>query len=133
MPSLLRSLVFTSLIGLVALPGMAVASGAVDRSPPSDAPQSANTPAGTGREHASSTDLDKSYSWDTSDVRQSAVVSLPDELSDPVWTVAQIAVAVLMMVMIALGLTITFTLLRKDMKQRRRAVYRARGRPRAGF
>ncbi len=133
MPSLLRSLVFASLIGLVALPGMAVVSVAADRSRASDAPQSANSPAGTDWEHASSTDLDKSYSRDKSDVQQSAVVSLPDRLTDPVWTVAQIALAVLMMVMIVVGLTITLTLLRKDMKQRRRSFYRVRGRPRPGF
>jgi uncharacterized membrane protein YadS len=39
----------------------------------------------------------------------------------------QIALALLMIALVALGLTITFTSLRKDMKQRRRIVYRTRG------
>jgi len=39
----------------------------------------------------------------------------------------QIALALLMIALAALGLTITFTSLRKDLKQRRRGVYRPRG------
>ncbi|MCJ7452215.1 MAG: hypothetical protein MUO39_07035 [Steroidobacteraceae bacterium] len=132
MPTLLRSLFFASLIGLVALPAMAEGSGAADRSQGSDALQQAMTSAGTGREDASGTGLDKSYSWDQGGVQQAAMVSLPDEHTGPLQTMTQIALALLMMVMIALGLTITFTSLGKDMKQRRRAIYRPRGPPRAG-
>jgi hypothetical protein len=102
MPTYLRSLAFASLVWLFALQAMADVSGAADLSQGSDA------------------------------LQQAAMVYLPDEFPDPVWTVTQIALTVLMMVMIAVGLTITFTLLRKDIKHRRRSVYRPRGPPPAG-
>jgi hypothetical protein len=108
MPTRLRSLLFASLIGFVALPAMADVSGRAD---------------------ASGTDLAKTYSWDKSDVQQAAVVWLPDERTGPMQTMAQIAPALLMIVLAGLGLTITFTSLRKDMKHRRRVVYRPRGPP----
>jgi hypothetical protein len=50
-----------------------------------------------------------------------------DEPKGRMQTMMQFAPALLVLVLVAVGLTITFTSLRKDMKQRRRIVYRPRG------
>lgn len=56
-----------------------------------------------------------------------ATVWPADEPKGRLQKMMQFAPALLMLSLVSLGLTITFTSLRKDMKQRRRVVYRPRG------
>lgn len=128
-----RAVVAAFLMVLVAQPVAAGVSEAADSARGAVTHPQAATSADTGLDTGLATDLAKDYSWDNSGVQQAATVWLPDERTGPMRSMAQIALALLMIVVVALGLTITFASLRKDMKQRRRVVYRPRGPPRQGF
>ena len=83
--------------------------------------------AGRDLDAGNGTGLQKDYSWDKTGSVQPATDWPADEPKGRMQTMMQFAPALLVLVLVAVGLTITFTSLRKDMRQRRRVVYRPRG------
>jgi hypothetical protein len=107
LPKWLCAVVVASLLGLAALPAGAGIPGDADG--------------------AHGADLQKDYSWDKTGSVQPAMDWPADEPKGRMQTMMQFAPALLVLLLVAAGLTITFTSLRKDMRQRRRVVYRPRG------
>lgn len=105
-----RAALAAFLMVLVAQPVAARVSGAADGAPGTAAHPQTTVSAAADLGADPVTDREILYTSVKNSVQQSAVVSLPDEFSDPAWTMTQIALAVLMLVMIAIGLAITFTL-----------------------
>jgi hypothetical protein len=87
-------------------------------------PVGADVPGQPDGAREAATGLSSAYPGDTG---MDAAVWPADEPKGRLQTMMQFAPALLMLSLVALGLTITFTSLRKDMKQRRRVVYRPRG------
>ena len=80
-----------------------------------------------GTADAAGADPEHTYTWDKTGDVQPATALLPDDRSSPRQSAVQIAQAALMIGLAGLGLAITFTSLFRDMKRRRRVVYRPRG------
>jgi len=122
-----RAVVAALLLGFVALPVGADVPGQPDGAREAVTELSAANPGDTGLDAGPGTNLQREYSWDKTGSVQAATVWAADEPKGRLQKMMQFAPALLMLSLVALGLTITFTSLRKDMKQRRRVVYRPRG------
>lgn len=122
-----RATVVALLLGFAALPAGADIPGDADGARGSVTELLAATPGDTGVGAGPGTNLQQGYGWDKNGSVQPATVWPVDEPSGGLETAMQFAPALLVLVLVALGLTLTFTSLRKDMKQRRRVVYRQRG------
>jgi uncharacterized membrane protein len=122
-----RAVVAALLLGFVALSVGADVPRAADGARGAVKELSAANAGDSGLEAGPGTNLQRDYSWDKTGSVQAATVWPADEPKGRLQTMMQFAPALLVLVLVALGLTITFTSLRKDMKQRRRIVYRPRG------
>jgi hypothetical protein len=122
-----RAIVTALLLGFVALPVGADVPGQPDGARGAVTELSAATAGDTGLDSGPGTNLQPEYGWDKTGSVQAATVWPADEPKGRLQKMMQFAPVLLMLSLVALGLTITFTSLRKDMKQRRRVVYRPRG------
>ena len=119
-----RSVVLALLMGLVALPAAAELSGTADAAGGAAAYQVGGLQV--DERHEAGAAPEWTYRWDKISRVQPGVVPLPDDLASPRQTMVRIAQAALMFGLIGLGLAITFTSLRRDVKRRRRFLYRPR-------
>ena len=120
-----RSVVLALLTGLIALPAAAELPGTADAAGGAVANQLGGLHV--DQRHEAGANPEETYRWDKIGYVQPGGVLLPDELTSPRQTMVRIAQAALMFGLIGLGLAITFTSLFRDMKRRRRVVYRPRG------
>lgn len=122
-----RAAVLALLLGFAALPVGADVPADADGAHGAAMELLATTPGDNGLDAGDGTGLQKDYSWDKTGRVQPATDWPADEPKGRLQTMIQLAPALLVLLLVAVGLTITFTSLRKDMKQRRRIVYRPRG------
>jgi hypothetical protein len=120
-----RSVAVALLMALLALPAAAELSGTADAAGGAVAHQQATARVGTRHEAGAASET--TYGWDRTGKLQSAAAMQPDEPMSARQTMVRIAQASLMIGLVGLGLTITFTSLFRDMKRRRRVIYRPRG------
>jgi hypothetical protein len=125
-----RSVAVALLMGLIALPAAAELPGTGDAAGGAVAYQLGGLQV--DERHEAGAGPEEAYRWDKIGYVKPSGVLLPDELTSPRQTMIRIAQAALLLGLVGLGLTITFTSLFRDMKRRRRVIYRTRG-PRSTY